>query len=487
LQKRFVTQNFPETPAYILESSIYRDHPVVREHNDAVCIGLFVDATDYGKDASVVCWYYNFGDSAKRYVAAVVRKEETCLCGCSGSCTYLAVDRVIAWSLNACARATHPLQAHDGTPFAARSTWASRAGTLLGRAGAVTHIRCDLLGAWDYLGFQRWNQVRPCFLCRCDRQHLFDFEGRVGWDEVTPADYQAAVNNFSIRRRLTRAEVSQVFALLTDTWHAKLGGRCLIRDVPTLGLFRGDRLTVDGDVHDSDGGVWIELDALLAKLGGSLHCRICFFRPGSGCTFPSPILTGVVGVGLHTVCLDRMHVLDLGALSAWSGTVVRELLEAGTFGTRDKFGTLSAILRRWLRRRRSSTWIKQVREKNLAGGARKPLLKLRTSGASKMRVMLPFLLRVLATKRHALDVSGRPGTLLFRAGLRYKGIYTLLRLAKVRRLTGEEEQLLARHAAVSQRNGATAGGHMYPKNHFLIHMTEGVVKQGPAATWTDAD
>jgi hypothetical protein len=25
------------------------------------------------------------------------------------------------------------------------------------------------------------------------------------------------------------------------------------------------------------------------------------------------------------------------------------------------------------------------------------------------------------------------------------------------------------------------------KNHFLIHMTEGVVKQGPAATWTDAD
>ena len=478
----------PETPAYILESPIYREHPVVREHNNAVCIGIFIDSTDYGKDASVVCWYYNFGDSPKRYVAAVVRKDETCKCGCSGSCTTLAVDRVIAWSLNACARATHPLRNHDGAPFAARSTWESHAGTPLGRAGALTHVRCDLLGAWEYLGFQRWNQDRPCFLCRCQRRQLFDFVARVGWDAVTPDDYHTAANSFSIRRRLTRPEVAEVFAVLADTWHGKLGGRCLTRDMPALGLFRGDRLMVGGDVSDRDGGVWIELDALFAKLGGSPHCRLCFFRLGSGCTFPSPILTDVVGAGLHTVCLDRMHVLDLGALSSWSGAVVSELLKAGTFGTKDKsFGALSAVLRRWLRRRRSSTWIKQVREKNLTGGAQKPFLKFRTSGASKMRAMLPFLLRTLSGKRLALDAAGRPGTALYRAGLRYNAIYALMRRAKARRLTTEEEQQLARHAVVSQRHWAAAGGHMYPKNHFLVHMAETIVKQGPVATWTDAD
>ena len=235
------------------------------------------------------------------------------------------------------------------------------------------------------------------------------------------------------------------------------------------------------------GAVWIELDALFAKLGGSPHCRPCFLRLGSGCTFPSPILTDVVGAGLHTVCLDRMHVLDLGALSSWSGAVVSELLKAGTFGTKDKsFGALSAVLRRWLRRRRSSTWIKQVREKNLTGGAQKPFLKFRTSGASKMRAMLPFLLRTLSGKRLALDAAGRPGTALYRAGLRYNAIYALMRRAKARRLTTEEEQQLARHAVASQRHWAAAGGHMYPKNHFLVHMAETIVKQGPVATWTDA-
>ena len=113
----------------------FQKHPVVVEHGagNTEAIGLFVDGTDWSTSESFICYYATVG-SEQRHVLSTVDKLSLCDCGCSGSCTLLAVDRILAWSLQAAAARRHPERRHDGSAFPADSMWATRAGTQLRKA-----------------------------------------------------------------------------------------------------------------------------------------------------------------------------------------------------------------------------------------------------------------------------------------------------------------------------------------------------------------
>ena len=479
-------------PPSVRDTPNFKNHTVTTSYGEesTVPMGLFIDGTDWSHEGSLTAWYFNISGKPDRHVAAIVDKAQFCHCGCSGLCTLQAVDRVLSWSFNHAANGRHPRVDHNGDNFKPDSVYAAKAGEAIGKHGALVHFRGDLVGAWEYLGFRRWNTWRPCFLCNCSRDNMMQFHKRP-WQDATPALYS---NEIAGRIRVVvadQAQVEAVFAALSPGWHdggRHDGGRILLRDVAPLGLAKGDALVVCGDVRD------------LHMTGEQLlqitpRPRLTFFRSaGAPVKFVSPLM-GVMGAGLGMVCIDRMHSLDLGAVSAFNGVAIRRLLQADVFqqgsteeGMERGMAELSKLYRRWAREptNRSKTWLKCLKAKNL-GPVKKPFLKFRTSGASKNRCVLPFVVKLLAIYKTALDRIGKHGSLLHLCGCAFLRVYSLLRLATRKALNENQCRNLRRFMLVALRSWMRAKGHAYPKNHMCWHLVCNASSQGGAQTATDED
>lgn len=241
----------------------------------------------------------------------VIRKVDLCQCGCRGQCTFDAIMKVIAWSMNVLATGRFPRRRHDG------GVWGRATGEFAqGIVGAVMEYRADLLELVSALGFKQWSHnVKPCWCCNATKDNWFNFPLNVAtsaWTRTTSAEYDRYVRSCLTRVRVESARTLRALirALEFDTRPGADGyhGLALMQDFHdgAVHLARGNRrLVADGetvtDIHN--------LRHLQAP------CELLFFNAkGDLCLNFVPLLFEIVGFHMGTITLDVMHVLDLGVL-----------------------------------------------------------------------------------------------------------------------------------------------------------------------------
>ena len=162
---------------------VYHEHRVVRDGAaagvDVVPTALYVDGVPYTKTDGVIGWWLVNIASGRRHLLVVVRKRNTCKCGCRGWCTYFAVFDFLRWALAAMAEGSWPTSRHDGADWkdsdANRSVFA---GSPLGYRAAVIHIKCDWMEACATFGFPTWtHSLRPCLKCASPPSELHNIAG----------------------------------------------------------------------------------------------------------------------------------------------------------------------------------------------------------------------------------------------------------------------------------------------------------------------
>ena len=284
-------------------------------HGDkAIPVSLYSDGVPHSKTDSFDAYYLKFLHSSERHMICCVRRIDLCRCGCNGMCTFGSIGRVISWSLNALATGHWPTTDHLGVPIA------SPAGLLAdGCVGGLVEYRADLLEFVTAFGFKSWaNKINPCFLCGSSKEDLFMFPNSVGeckWP-------LRGENAFPIMksRPIKRVRIPNSAALRTlqsrMEFDSKLGGLVLIADCPDLALKQGWRLMEDGPVHDLH-----DLESI------RLPATFCFFDTANdmGLNFVAPLFS-VIGFSIECLCLDLMHVFDLGISQHLCGTIMRTLV-----------------------------------------------------------------------------------------------------------------------------------------------------------------
>ncbi len=90
-------------------------HSVLLSHGErAVPVTLYSDGVPHTKNDSFYAWYFQIGSDPTRHLLCSVRKLDLCQCGCRGMCTFGAIQRVLAWSMNAVACGNFPTANHIG-------------------------------------------------------------------------------------------------------------------------------------------------------------------------------------------------------------------------------------------------------------------------------------------------------------------------------------------------------------------------------------
>eukprot|EP00959_Pyramimonas_sp_CCMP1952_P299440 6263033-Pyramimonas_sp.AAC.1 len=113
----------------------------------------------------------------KRHVVAVLKKSESCRCGCKGWCNLWAVWDYVAWCLKALWRGKHPRRQHDGSDWPVGSRGAAMANAPLCKA-AVVVIKGDWMECAKSLGLPSWQSgSRPCYCCEATYDNMYDFNG----------------------------------------------------------------------------------------------------------------------------------------------------------------------------------------------------------------------------------------------------------------------------------------------------------------------
>jgi hypothetical protein len=162
-------------------SEAYARHPAVvsaPEGEAVLPLALYVDAVPFTKkDGFLAFWLYNL-ISWKRHLLVVLRKSETCSCGCRKWCTLWEIFRCLAWSFGALCQGKSPDRRHDG------QEWEPQDYVRIAKSGEPT-VRGALIlikGDWAEFtltfGFPTWASAQsPCMFCTCTRETMYTIDG----------------------------------------------------------------------------------------------------------------------------------------------------------------------------------------------------------------------------------------------------------------------------------------------------------------------
>lgn len=293
----------------------WMDHPVFLANGErAIPVSLYSDGVPHSKSDSFYTYYFRLLNSDERHMVCSIRKNDLCKCGCRGMCTFGAVGRILTWSLNQLSAGQWPSTNHLGEPMEGR-----RGLLASGFVGGLVEYRADLLEFTSCLGFRNWSNLRnPCFLCGCSRDSMFDFPEEMT-DCVWPVR-DAEAYRIMVQRSTKRIRVPSraVLDLILDKceWDPGVPGLALIEDIEEMGLKRGWRLMENGAITDLHDFSRLRFPATLS-----------FFDAANvmGLNFVAPIFS-VVGFTIEHLCLDSMHVIDLGVSQHLVGTILRTLV-----------------------------------------------------------------------------------------------------------------------------------------------------------------
>ena len=175
-------------------------HSVFLSHGErAVPVSLYSDGVPHTKTDTFYAWYFKISSDPTRHLICTVRKLDVCQCGCRGTCTFGAIQRVLTWSMNALASGNWPTADHMGCDI----EYPMLGPLAKGYVGGLAEYRGDLLEMITAFGLKRWDSVdNPCFYCGCSRDTIFDFPESVAtccW-----ADRDSVAFDIMVRRCLKK-------------------------------------------------------------------------------------------------------------------------------------------------------------------------------------------------------------------------------------------------------------------------------------------
>jgi hypothetical protein len=267
--------------------------------------------------------------------------------------------------------------------------------------------------------------------------------------------------------QLDKAQVEQLRPLLKTCpqrrgcaiiWGRNAGATALRAQVRTWGINHGDVLLEGASVRDP-----YSLDVVFDEHGFAM---LCFFRhrKHEAVRFPTPF-SQIPGFDLPTrIRLDVMHIADLGTTARFSGTVLRQFLEAGLWGTDGEdmqVRRMLSELRDWYR---SNPGLRSVHRLGRGftikqfGPRLRPFLKVK---AAESRTTFKWVAKALEVHYHMLE----HGDALLAASHAKSRFYAALWT------DGSHHELLDSVLAFLSA-WKCARGRCTPKHHMLVHLAE---------------
>ena len=245
----------------------YHTHPVVANAgiNEIVLpLMLYVDGVPITRRDGCVGFVLRcILPPRKPYLVLVLRKEDMCKCGCRGWCTLHVVHLWLQWGFKALANGRNPAARHDGTEFgldeAPRAAVAnqefSKGGLII--KGACILLKGDLKELSSTWGLpDTSSHDAPCGLCCKSGQDFLNFR------DFSPLAMPDPPKTFDVYN--SACERCEIWTPVLDWrcfWQMRGSlkqdrreqgprGRCLIVDMPELGLLKSDRLEPSVDLSD---------------------------------------------------------------------------------------------------------------------------------------------------------------------------------------------------------------------------------------------
>lgn len=425
------------TPEYIQEAKeamasdhmppAYEEHPVVQAARAAdpfafvFAFALFIDAVPYSICDSVLGVWIECVLTGRRWLCAILRKRNSCQCGCRGWCSFYPLFRMLHWSLGALAESVWPTARHDNRPWLPSDNWRrDKAGERMPHPGAVVYVKGDWCEYSGTCGMPNWNDgLRPCFSCAGSGADLFVSHGNnileLRWPSTTAANYEAACVRCERLVTLTDETKALVLQYLRyDKRDSGSHGRALTQNIPSLGLLANDRLEPSPALPNVAGLEELQMPA-----------TVTFWRPSeeSICRHRNPLFCARIGLSVVSLTVDTLHALYLGVMNRWCAIVIWFLFSSGVFGAN---GAADENLRNsiLLLRNTLTTWYGDDRRANpsrvltrlndltvkMVGTSAEP--KCKTKGAETFGMLL-FLVDMLGRYATSLDAASRR---LHRAG-----------------------------------------------------------------------
>ena len=410
--------------------------------------------------------------------ASYICKEDMCQCGCRGWCTLYPLLEMLVVDLISCGDQVHVQQGFAPTD-AAR---AARAGTPLNACAACVFTKGDWPAYCEVAGFRQWgHEIFPCYCCDVTKAALKQITSYEGvdldggdWNIYTQDDYLEDVFRCKMVVLIATEHLRDlVFGALR--YRKSFLGRGLRKDVPPLGLIKGDRLEPTQTMPD------VGLFQFMRPPFQAVFWRM---YDNDRVLHESPLFR-VPGLSTETHGADALHCWHLGPVLKLVTLVFWFLVHSKSFSTQiadismeDQVRIGLLILKNKLydfykakrtddhewRKRGSEVW--NVTQKMMGTKKRKTL----AVKAAEARGLLEFAAVILEETVPKLKPAERAqGMLLLesaKAGFRFD---QLLKTADpLVTVEGQQELLTVylRHVQFYKM----AGGDLIPKHHMMIHM-----------------
>ena len=219
----------------------YTEHPIVQGAQPGelvIPIGVYLDGVPYSQTDSVIgMWLINLLDQ-RRYLMALVRKRNLCMCGCRGWCSFYGFFCMIHWVLQALARGQFPDDRFDGAWQPSDVVRSEKSGRPFNFKCACLYVKGDWSELGVTLGFPTWKDaLRPCFCCNASHDTLYSTLGmsidRLTWLVNQDDDYFESCSRCEVVVTLTgRGALLAVLAKLRyDKRKSGSHGRALVQSI----------------------------------------------------------------------------------------------------------------------------------------------------------------------------------------------------------------------------------------------------------------
>lgn len=475
--------NGPADPEW---TDAYLSHPVVRAHpgETVMAYAFYLDGISFTRTDSILGLFIYSLHTLKRHLVAVLRRSQMCKCGCRGWCSLFPIFSMMKWSIDCLASGLWPSRPHAGEWGPNDSERASKADQKFGFYGALLHLKGDWSEFSHTLGFADWSsKLHCCLFCTATKESRYNVAGfsALGspWQTVRDSDIDAACRRCEIWKDLTADQYKLVKAALQyDKSKGGGAGRALIKDMPTLGLEKGDRLEPHPgmpDVAQFDDAKVFPYRALFWRRANETRTR-----------HRNPLFDPSVGVGVGVLMVDKLHTLHLGPAQVWVCHALWAAITSDAFSTGAKGDQLYALsmqhiknlLWAWYkkaRRERPNEQITEVQDLTVAMLGGRPLTQSLKTKAAETKGLVPFTLDLLKTYRHQFAEPTIND--LISAGEALNKYFELLASSPRRvplNILQEMYDTVKMHLTMCKR----AGVPMKPKHHLLLHLVERTAKNG---------
>jgi hypothetical protein len=295
---------------------LYYDHPVVLNHRDESApifpLALYMDGVATTNKEAVLAVTIQNLCTGRRHLLGLFRKSRMCRCGCRTWCSLWSLMHWLHWQCSALEQGCFPSQRHDGSDWKTSDELRrSFSGSALGFRGAICQVRGDWAEFSKTWGFASWQtNANPCLFCECTSDDMLSQLRSANalelpWTLRNMAGYDLCCRGTEVRVTLSAEQGRRVLhALYYDRRKIGSRGRCLLVDLPELGLQKDDRLEPSlaipfpsqFDLHDR----W-PVVAVIWRTSAEKWAK-----------HRNPLLDSALGITLDVICVDNLHTMALG-------------------------------------------------------------------------------------------------------------------------------------------------------------------------------